>query len=70
MLAAHHIFGRGMGGGKRNDDRAVVAILCHHHHNMGPGEHAHDSTWWSRSGKERMARHIRNIRKEKGREDY
>ncbi len=61
-LDAHHIFGRGIGGGKRDDRPDGVAILCSRHHNRGPGENAHDANWWNRAGRERIQAHVRATR--------
>lgn len=67
-LDAHHIFGRGIGGGKRDDRPDGVAILCHSHHNRGPGENAHDANWWNRAGQERIHAHILTTRSNMERE--
>ena len=60
-FAAHHIYGRGSGGGKRDDHPECVAILCHPHHNLGP-ENAHDARWWNAEGQKRIQEHIMNSR--------
>jgi len=48
-LAAHHIFGRGSGGGKRSDHPDRVAVLCFRHHLA-----AHTSEWWNPAGQARL----------------
>lgn len=62
QLAAHHIYGRGMGGSKRNDAPFHVAILCHAHHNMGV-PCAHDAEHWTPAFQAQLQRHVKKTRK-------